>query len=78
MRIIQFKDKMQIEIASEMASRMELTIVDYNGIAKNRSSFQLHKGSNTLAIPLNNIPSGIYILSFSNGTEYETIRAFKQ
>lgn len=78
MRIIQVKDKLQVEIASDIASRMEITIVDYNGIAKNRSSFQLHKGSNTLVIPLNNIPSGIYILSFSNGMEYDTIRAFKQ
>ena len=78
MRIIQVKDKVQVEINAVAPSRMEVSILDYNGIAKKRSSFQIQKPSNTLAFSLSSIPRGIYFLRFSNGMEYETVRAFRQ
>jgi lysophospholipase L1-like esterase len=78
MRIIQVRDKMLVEIESETSSMTDVTIINYNGIAKKLSSFQLHKGSNSVSFSLSNIPSGIYFLRFSNGMESETVKAFKQ
>jgi hypothetical protein len=78
MRMIQTRDKVVVEINSEFAYTMNVSVAGVNGAFKKISAFPIQRGSNTVAISLTNISRGLNFLQFSNGTESETIRLFKQ
>lgn len=73
-----FTDKIQINIQTELSGLFDLLLYQIDGKLVERRRINLNPGNNRFEFPVNDVPSGIFSCSLTDGFSTVSIRLSKQ